>query len=46
MESTKAFLGTAYNYIKPYAVNYANVLKDKAIVYVTGRLNTFLANQG
>ena len=45
MENTKAFLGKAYNTIKPYAVNYANVLKDKAIVYITGRLNTFLANQ-
>jgi len=46
MENTKAFLGLAYNYVKPYAVNYANALKDKAVVYIKDRLDTFLANQG
>jgi hypothetical protein len=46
METTKKYLGLAFNYVKPYAVNYANVLKEKALTYIKGRLDTFLANQG
>ena len=44
METTKVYLGKAYTFLKPYAVNYANQLKAKAITYLKGRLDAFLAN--
>jgi len=46
LETTKKYLGLAYTQIKPFALTYANALKDKAISYIKGRLNSFLANQG
>ncbi len=44
-ETLKGYLGSAYTYIKPIALEYANQLKDKLVTYLKGRIDGFLANQ-